>query len=234
MKQPWEEPPETQELHCSHCHHLWSATIHIAAQTSCKGLLNRIVSCKCNFYHNNEYETDVWSTKGQSVYWFSAFTPGGTSLSSEVTVLATVTTWAERRTRAEPGEGWSSNISHSSLGLTKVVVLMTENSAWPAHRRLRFTLVFFSPPKNKHVVWINSSSSWTLHLNLWTVLIKKEWIQTHKHLIQDKLGICRQYCQFKGNNINSSQQRNMALSFFIRIKNLKWWLTFDLSTLILK
>lgn len=36
--------------------------------------------------------------KGQSVYWFSVFTPGSASLSSEVTALATLMTRADKHT----------------------------------------------------------------------------------------------------------------------------------------
>lgn len=54
---------------------------------------------------NNEHETDVWSKKGQSVYWFSVFTPGSASLSREVTALATVMTQAETDTHTESGKG---------------------------------------------------------------------------------------------------------------------------------
>lgn len=48
----------------------------------------------------------MWSKKGQSVYWFSVFTPGSTSLSSEVTALATVMTQAETDTHRARENVW--------------------------------------------------------------------------------------------------------------------------------
>lgn len=148
----------------------------------------------------------MWSKKGQSVYWFSVFTPGSASLSREVTALATVVTQAETDTHTQSGKGWGSKVIYTSTSSpsdtqTKMLKSLV-NSEWclePRHGRHRFTLILHQTSCIiTPFLRLNPSSRLSWPLNR----INSQSRFTQTQLIQGKLCICRQYGQFKGDDVN--------------------------------
>lgn len=191
-----------------------------------------------NLQQNNEHEADWWSKKGQSVYWFSVYTPGSASLSTEVTALATVMAQADRDRHTQPGRGWGSKVIYTSppspsVTWRKVVVDVLGKQWMMPVRRTAGT--------DSH--WFNFSTKnngWTRCITTLKTLplaepfistvttVKKNELRksrfTQTQLIQGKLCICRQYGQFKRNNMNRKGTfSSMASSSFVITKNyLKW------------
>lgn len=95
--------------------------------------------------------------KGQSIYWFSGFKPGSTSLRYEVTALTTVTTQAE--TDAHRARWTVHHHPPPSMASVKVVVDVL-GKRWMMHR---FTLVQTRCITTQHPLWLNPSTfSWPL------------------------------------------------------------------------
>lgn len=159
----------------------------------------------------------MWSKKGQSVYWFSVFTPGSTSLSSEVTALASVMTQTDRDRHTQSqvkGEGQRSFIHHPHH-LWRVeqrlllMSLVNSEGCLAGAQEAQIHIGSISPPKNKHITTLkhfprSNPSSQLLNIS---PLKRMNSEGRFTQLIQGKLCICRQYGQLKGNNMSSDHSK---------------------------